>query len=300
MSRRTLEARSKDSNKALPKLINRIQPLQHQDPFPYGWRYVMETLPNGKLTYYEIPLTATDLLDPQLGDQVVQHSTHQRSNNELFDMLDNHYEDIPTIAVFNDLKMKWGIAGLKEPAPDIAVVPNIKNKELGRSSFDVVTEGTRPCLVVEMMSDGYPGDDVEKVKIYEQAGVEEYIIINPHSNSPKPYYEMWGYRRNSVGKYQPIEPDTQGRIFSQTTQLWFSIEDFGQRLGVKDALTGKWLLTAKEEKSARIKAEAKVLEETKARLAETQARIDAEVKMLEAEKRTQWLEQRLRELEAKK
>lgn len=154
------------------------------DSFPYGWRYVTEILPSGQETYYEVPLTTADLLDPQLGDQVVQNSKHQRVNNELFDMLDKHYEDDPTTEIFNDLKMIWGIDGLKEPAPDIAVVPNIKHKGASRSSFDVVKEGTRPSLVVEIMSEGYPGDDTEKVKIYERAGVTEYIIINPHSTAP--------------------------------------------------------------------------------------------------------------------
>jgi Uma2 family endonuclease len=264
------------------------------DSFPYGWRYVTEILPSGQETYYEVPLTTADLLDPQMGDQVVQNSKHQRANNELFDMLDNHYEDDPTTEVFNDLKMIWGIDGLKEPAPDIAVVQNIKHKGASRSSFDVVKEGTRPCLVVEIMSEGYPGDDTEKVKIYERAGVTEYIIINPHSTAPTPFYEMLGYRLSSKGKYQPIEHDKLGRLLSQTTQIWFSIEE--ERLRLKDALTGKWLFTASDEKTGRLKAEALAREEAKARI-EAEAKALAEAKArIEAEERAQWLEQRLREL----
>jgi Uma2 family endonuclease len=294
MSRFTLEARSVDSQ------TDNITPTQfarnqQPDPFPYGWRYITQILPNGEQTYKQVPLTAEDLLDPQLGDQVVQHSKHQRSNNDLFDMLDNHYDDDPTIEVFNDLKMMWGISGLKEPAPDIAVVPNIKNKWAGRSSFDVVKEGTCPCLVIEMMSEGYPGDDTEKLNIYERAGVKEYFIINPHSTSPKPYYEMWGYRLTSEGgfdKYQRIKPNKQGRLLSETTKIWFGIYKKGQRLKLRDALTGKWLLTASGEKAGRLKAEAKMQAEAKARQKEAKARQKAET-------RAQWLEQRLRELEAK-
>ncbi len=277
---------------------------QQSDQFPYGWRYVTETLPNGEESYYEVPLTAEDLLDPQLGDQVVQNSKHQQSNNALFNMLSNHYEDDPTIAVFSDLKMRWKIPGLKEPAPDIAVVPFIKDKEATRSSFDVVDEGTRPCLVVEIMSEGYPGDDTEKVKIYEQAGVKEYFIINPHSNEP--YYEILGYRLISSGKYQQIKPDKQGRLLSETTQIWFEPSENRRRLKLRDALTDNELLTPGQEKAARIEANIKAQAETKARIEETKARIEAETKMLEAETkmleaeaRAQQLEQRLQNLKIK-
>jgi Uma2 family endonuclease len=279
MSTFTLETRSRDS-------FNSHQPPPARAPesesFPYGWRYVTETLPSGEETYYQIPLTADDLLDPQLGDQVVQNSKHQRSNNELFDMLDNHYEGDATTEVFNDLKMIWKIPGLQEPAPDIAVVPNIKHKGRERSSFDVSKEGTRPCLIIEIMSEGYPGDDTKKVDIYERAAVTEYIIINPHTAAVQPYYEMWGYRLAATGRYQLIKSDNQGRLLSDTTNIWFSIEEDRQRLRLKDALTGQWLLTAKEERAGRLEAEAIAIEATKARL--------------EAEARAQLLEQRLQKL----
>jgi hypothetical protein len=46
--------------------------------------------------------------------------------------------------------MIWGIPGLKEPAPDVVIVPNIQNKKAGRFCFEVVKEGTRPGLVIEV------------------------------------------------------------------------------------------------------------------------------------------------------
>jgi len=285
MSTLTLEARLRDSFDTYPTPIARTSESEPS----YGWRNVTKILPSGEETYSQIPLTADDLLEPQLGDQVVQNSKHHRANNELFDMLDNYYEDSPGVEVFSDLKMIWKIPGLIEPAPDIAVVPNIKHKGLSHSSFDIVKEGTRPCLVIETMSDGYPGDDTKKVNIYEKAGVTEYILINPHNTAPQPYSEIWGYQLAANGKYKLIKPDNQGRLLSDTTQIWFSVDEDGQRVRLKDALTDQWLLTAKEEKAGRLeekntrlKAEAKALEEAKGRL--------------DAETRVQWLEKRLREL----
>lgn len=249
-----------------------------EDKFPYGWRYKTKTLPNGEKIDYEEPLTAADFLDPQLGDCMIQRDKHLRSNTNLFTAFDNHYANDPSVGVFSDLKMVWGIPGLKEPAPDLAVVPNLQNQdeEADRPTFDVNKEGTRPCLVIEIMSPNYPGDDTKKVEIYEQAGIQEYIIINPHSDKARPFYEIWGYRL--IGdNYKLITPDKQGRLLSQTTNVLFSVPENGRRVRLRDARTGKWLLNAREteaalltENQARQEAEERALAEAKA------ARLEAE------------------------
>ncbi len=269
-----------------------ITPPPSIDKFPYGWRLKTKTLPSGDKIDYEVPLTIDDLLEPQLGDCMIQRDRHLRSNTNLFTVFDNRYANDPSVGVFSDLKMVWGIPGLKEPAPDVAVVPNLQNQdeEADRPTFKVLQEGTRPGLVIEIMSPGYPGDDTEKVNIYEQAGVQEYIIINPHSEKAIPYYEIRGYRLVN-GKYQLITPDRQGRLLSQTTGVWFGVYQKGRRLKLRDAHTGKWLLNAREteaalltETKARQKAEERALAEAAARLAETAARIAETEARLEAEK----------------
>lgn len=82
-------------------------------------------------------------------------------------------------SIMSDFKMLWGIPGLSEPAPDLAVIPNVTTKEVYHSSFNVMAEGTRPCLVVEVVSPKYAGDETTKVDVYEQAGIQEYIIYDP-------------------------------------------------------------------------------------------------------------------------
>ena len=258
-----------------------ISPKKTIDKFPYGWRYKTKTLPNGEKIDYKEPLTTDDFLNPQLGDCMIQRDKHLRSNTNLFTVFDNRYANDPSVGVFSDLKMVWGIPGLIEPAPDIAVVPNLQNQdeEADRPIFDVNKEGTRPCLVIEVMSPGYPGDDTQKVDIYEQAGVQEYIIINPHSEKVRPFYEIWGYRL-VAGTYKPIKLDKQGRLLSQTTNVLFSVHEKGQRLRLRDAHTGKWLLNARE-------TEATLLKETKARQkAEERVQVEA-VARIEAEKKAQ-------------
>ena len=283
----TLEARSASHQTIIPP--------KTVEQFPYGWRYKTKTLPNGEETHYEEPLTAEDFLEPQLGDCMIQRDKHLRSNTNLFTVFDNRYANDPSVGVFSDLKMVWGIPGLKEPAPDLAVVPNLQNQnpDADRPTFEVKKEGTRPSLIIEIMSPGYPGDDTLKVDIYEQAGVQEYLIINPHSDKVIPYYEIWGYRL-VAGKYKPIKPDKQGRLLSQTTNVWFSVHDKGRRLRLRDARTGKWLLNAREtevalltEIKARQEAEERAIEAEKQAQAEAAARIDEASARIEAEKKAQ-------------
>lgn len=270
-----------------PKITTEPQP----DEFPYGWRRVAETLPGGKVIYHEIPLTQEDFLDPQLEDQMVQNNKHGEYSSDLFSIFRTRYRHDPTVGVFWDIKMRWGIAGLKEPAPDVAVVPNLQNKSAYRPSFDVTEEGTGPGLIIEVVSPQYPGDDTDKVTIYEQAGVNEYFIINPHSNKVKPYYEIKAYRLH-LSKYRPIQPDSQNYLLSQTTNVRFGVSHNRKRLILKDALTGQVLLTPEESGEALLEAEARA-QQAEARAQQAEVRAQSEAKA-----RTE-LENRLRELEAK-
>jgi Uma2 family endonuclease len=279
-----------------------------KESFPYGWRDVITKTPLGELIYDQVP--AKDFLNPQLGDRMVQNSQHLDSRTDIYNLFKTRYEKDSTTRVFADLKMIWGRLGLKEPAPDVAIVKNIKNKEDKRSSFNVVNEGTRPCLVIEIISPDYPGDDTDKVKIYEQAGIEEYIIIHPHSEKARPFYEICGYRLKG-GQYQQIKPDKSGRLFSQSTEVLFGVYNKGRRLRVKDTKTGKWLLTAQESEQKRLKAEKQFKAEAFARQKEALARQEAEalaqLEILarqkealvrqEAEKRVKEAEKQLRALE---
>lgn len=253
------------------------------EQFPYGWREVMKPLPTGETIYDQVPLTAQDLFKPQLGDQVPQRPKHLRCVVDLFASLTNHYDRDPTTVVFSDLIMDWGIPGLARLAPDIAIVPNIRDKDTNSGIFQVPQEGTRPCLIIEVMSPSYHADETKKRQIYEQAGVAEYLLINPHTELAVPHYEITGYRL-VTGVYCPMCPDPEGRWLSQTLQLWFSVADQGGRVRIQDVRTKQWLLTPTETAVAR-------QQEQEARLA-AEARAETE-----AQARAQ-LEQRLRELEA--
>lgn len=255
---------------------NGVAEPELDDPFRYGWRTVAETLPDGQIRYHDIPLTPEDYLDPQLGDHMVQSDPHLILVVALYNRFKKKYHNDQTTGVFSDLKLFWDKPGLKEPAPDLAIVPNLKNKKARRKSFHVRKEGTRPCLIVEVVSPDYPGDATVKLKIYEEVGITEYIIIDPHFENESRPVTLTGYRLVD-GIYQPIAPDTQGQLLSTTTGVWFGLDTSKRNVVLTNAITGERLLDDEEEYEARLEEQqARLAAEARAAAAETElARLKA-------------------------
>ena len=232
------------------------------DPFPYGWRIRHVRLPSGEVAEQQIPLTPEDLLDPQLGDVVVQSEKHFWDSSRLADLLDRHFAARLDACVTSDLKMRWGIPKLPEPAPDIAVIFGVREKVADRDSFDCVREGTRPSLVIEVASskdaEVRRNDYERKPEIYEKAEIPEYLIIEPSGSARSPRCVLTGYRLGADRKFRSIEPDSEGFLYSETTRLRFGVDEEGCDVRVIDAVTGKRLLYSTEVEEALNAAEAEI------------------------------------------
>ena len=63
----------------------------------------------------QVPLTRDDLLDPQEGDMMVHGPLHGLFIRTLADMLDRWF-DAEDVAVFDNVKMLWGIPGVADVA----------------------------------------------------------------------------------------------------------------------------------------------------------------------------------------
>jgi Uma2 family endonuclease len=249
--------------------------LPSADPFRYGSRWRLVRLPSGEVTEQEIPLTPDDLLDPQLGDEVTQSGPHAKVVTTLNDLLERHFDRDPDVQVLFDMKIVWGLPGLPDPSPDIAVVRGAPLNE-GRSIFKVVEEGVRPCLIIEVVSysdaEMYRNDHEKKVEIYQRAGIPEYLVVDPSFSSENPL-QLTGYRIASDGRYRRIEPDALGRLRSETTNLLFAPSEDGRTIRIGDAETGEWLLTAREEEAARKAAEERT-QEAEAELTRLRAELE--------------------------
>ncbi len=276
------------------------------DPFHYGWRWRYVRLPNGEVEKQRIPLTAKDLLDPQIGDEnLTQGGPHEKLWRRLSGVIDLFFEDDPEVLVAGDMKMLWGIPGLEEPSPDVAVIRGVQDKEEVRETFDVVQEGVRPCLIIEVVSPKYEevrnNDYVEKKRIYERAGIPEYLIVEPYRVRGKLIRQWIGYRLGPDGRYREIEPDGEGRLFSETTGLLFGIGEKGSLL-VVDVRTGnRRLLDMSQLDAARKAAEERSAQEAKARIAAEQRAIqEAERATREVEARVAAEQRAAQEAEARK
>jgi Uma2 family endonuclease len=230
-----------------------IDPLL-ADPFRYGSRWRRVCLPGGEVTEQLIPLSAEDLLDPELGDEVTQSGPHAKVATTLHDLLERFFEPSPDVLVTFDMKILWGIPRLPNPSPDVMVIRGVQDKEAPRSTFVVAEERVLPSLIVEVVSYSDTAirrnDYEKKVEIYERVGIPEYLIVDPPF-SAEDRLLLTGYRLGPDERYCKVEPDRRGRLFSETTSLWFGVAGDGQMVQVFDGATGERLLTAREEAAQR-------------------------------------------------
>ncbi|HEX9941847.1 MAG TPA: Uma2 family endonuclease [Thermoanaerobaculia bacterium] len=255
------------------------------DPFRYGSRWRRVRLPSGEVVDQQIPLTVEDLLDPQLGDEVPQSGPHSEAATQLFDLLKRHFAPREDVLVTFDMKVLWGIPGLPEPSPDVAVILGIRDKKRSRTLFDVPQEGVRPSLIIEVASpfdtEVRRNDYEKKVDLCERMGLPEYLIADP------PFSEddrlLWtGYRMAPGGRYEKIQPDTEGFLLSETAGLLFGVADDERTPRVVDVATRERLFTSSEIDAARTReAETRKVAEERAKAAEDElARLRAELERL--------------------
>jgi hypothetical protein len=77
-----------------------------------------------------------------------------------------------------------------------------------------VAQGVPPCLVIEVVSPKDSRirrtDEVDKVALYEQVGVREYILVDLPRRATAHRFRLKGYRLGPDGRYRLIEPDREG------------------------------------------------------------------------------------------
>jgi hypothetical protein len=114
-------------------------------------------------------------------------------------------------------------------------------------------------------------DYEKKVAIYERAGVPEYLILEPLLTQEDDIL-LTGYRLDSEGRYRPIEPDSDGRLLSETTGLLFGKDEEGG-LVVIDAKAAERLWDPRGS-IRRARREAKALKAAEAEIARLRAELD--------------------------
>ncbi len=211
----------------------------------YGWRYEIVRATNGRETTVRIPLTYEEARHPEEGYVMPERTEHDFISDDLCDMFRAHAELTPDVAVFRNLVFVWDHPMVGNYAPDVAVVPNVRNRDANRRQFVVADEGTRPCLVIEVVSPRLRKDDrVDKVRDYALVGIQEYVYIDNRTRRGQTQWELAGFRL-SGDHYLPILPDEDGALYLESVNLRIGLEDDG-RVWLEDANTGKELLTNRQ------------------------------------------------------
>ena len=270
--------------------------LDKKDPYPYGWREAIRTLPDGEEVLERTPLTLEDILHPQVGDYRMHDEEHERFCNYLYNVLSARIADEPNAVVLHDVRVAWALPDLRAHGPDISVIFDLR-RHINWSTFSEKDEETKPSLIIEIVSPSTRSTDVvTKVDHYARVGVPNYIIVDRFERQGVMVRELVGYRLTPNG-YEELSPNADGWLWIEPVNIWLNLED--ENLVCYDG-AGNLIqdyvdvsARAAEEAQARIEAENRAAEEAQARIeAESRATEEAQVR-IEAEKRIRQLEAEL-------
>ncbi len=277
------------------------------DPFYYGWRDINRRLPDGTLVHEQIPLTLEDCLHPQEGDYIVESDLHDHILSYFATVLRARYADDPTVLVLSDTGVYWDDPELEHQSPDDCVIFGVRQPKEEWPSFNVAEEGTRPSLIIEVVSPNTRSNDIDtKVDHYHRAKVPYYVILDRKRLGGE--WTLISYRNTPEG-YVEAPPNERGWVWLEPVGLWLGLKDNQPRLyeGTTCEEIGDYETISRflKEQQARAEAEKARAETEKARAEAEKARAETEKARAEAEKARadaetqarQQLEARLRILE---
>jgi Uma2 family endonuclease len=231
--------------------------------------------PGGGFELLEMPLTLELYLNPRLEDKMTQGELHADLLAELKELLGRYFKPQRDVKVLMDVKHL--VSPRKGPSPDISIVRGVRNPGRKLTSFNIAKEGVVPSLVIEVISPidarVRQMDEVDKVKLYERVGIPEYVLVDPPRQANGHRFFLKGYRLDRMKRYQRIEPDAQGRLHSETTELIFGVSARGDQVEVFNARTGE-RLESPAELEERATREAKRANRAEAELARLRTQIE--------------------------
>ncbi len=121
------------------------------NPFPYGWRDVPVTKPDGRSTSNRSHLHSKTLCTQSLEITSCRATLTSSIANTSRTCFGARLSSKPTAVVLADVEVYWDDPEVKQHRPDIAVILGVRRQK-NWPSFQVVEEGTRPALIVEVVS----------------------------------------------------------------------------------------------------------------------------------------------------
>jgi Uma2 family endonuclease len=283
--------------------------------FRYGWRFVPRVLPDGRTELERVPLTLEDVLHPKEGDVIPERTLHEKERAYLAGVFRSRPPAEPVVHVTFDCLIDWGVEGLRDTSPDVAVFAGLREgPDLDAGTFHLLPSGGRCLLTVELVSpDTRENDVVRKVEEYYQAGVPLYLIVDQEREGGPRRLIVY---RSGPQRFEEVPLDEHGRFRLAAFQLWVSVREgrvvchdvetgrelgdyaqisreldaLDQRCREQEQLIEDSILRARADQQARLAAERLAQEREEARLA-------AEQREREANDRIRQLEEALRRLQ---
>ena len=230
------------------------------------------------------------------GKRMAETDFHLNAMMDLITSLRDHFRLEDAIYIAGNMLMFYEEGNkLRHLSPDVFLVKGIARRN--RDNYLMWREGKGPDFVIELTSKTTAANDLAKRFILYQdvLKVTEYVLFDPKGEYLNP--QLRAFRRVD-GVYQPIEPDTEGRLPSLT--LGLNLEASGTDLRLYDPSTDAWIPTRAEqaelaEEGKRLAEAARRRAETSKRKAET-AQKKAEALQEKAEERASGLESELARL----
>lgn len=217
------------------------------------------------------------------GEPLAETGFHLRALFILFQLLQDWLKRQRKTFIACDMFWYWERGNKKKcRAPDLMVIKGVGRRQR-RCYLAWQHEGTPPCFIVELVSkDTWNEDSVVKLDLYARLGVKEYFLFDVDARHIPT--RLLGYRLDARGRYQAIEPDHRGRLYSEELQILLKADK--KILRLLDPQTGRRLLLP-DERAERERQRAE-LQRQRAQRADQRAQ--------QADQRADRLAQRLREL----
>lgn len=219
----------------------------------------------------------------------LESDLHRDQIDQLLRILKDHWRDRNDFYATGNLTIYYNQKQLTNRdfrGPDFFVVLGTEQRD--RTSWVIWHEnGQYPNVIIEMLSNSTAAVDRGlKKELYQNTfRTPEYFWFHPHTR------ELQGFHLLD-GQYQPLQPNTQGRLWSQQLELWLGLESGKLRFFT---ITGDLVPTPEERvNSAYHQAEQRAEQE---RQRAEQERQRAEQERQRAEQERQRAEQAEAELE---
>ncbi len=198
----------------------------------------------------------------------------------------------PTALVLSDTMVDWvgDTEGMRHHSPDISIILDVHEERDNWNSFNVAEQGTRPSLIIEIVSPAYrQNDTVTKVDHYLRCRVPCYVIVDREDIERCPALIGRVLRGNA---WRPLLPNDNGWLWLDAVGVYLGVENGRVRcfdpttlapLGDYTEITHELALNKSQiitERQLRERAEAKAEQADEARRA-------AEARIAELEARLQ-------------